>query len=112
MENYNNFTVKVGKGKYTLLDRHYKALLDKVLASYDENKKERWELYNTIISELIDTDRLELFQELKYRLTDSENPNQVMLDIINKLESGSFLWLLQRRLNEFLEEDFYNRFYL
>ena len=112
MENYNNFAIKVGKGKYSILDKNYKTLLDKVLSSYDEENKERWELYNTIISELIDTDRIDLFQEIKYRLTDGENPNKVMLNIIKKVDSESFLWLLQRRIKEFLEEDFYNRFYL
>lgn len=112
MENYNNFTVKVKKGKYSILDKNYKALLDKILSSYDEDKKERWELYNTIISELIDTNKYDLFDEIRYRLTDGENPNKVMLDIIKKIEPESFLWLLQRRINEFLEEDYFNRFFL
>ncbi len=112
MENYNNFAVKVGKGKYSILDKNYKSFLDKVLASYDEDNKERWELYNTIISELIDTNQIDLFQEIKYRITDGENPNKVMLHIINKLDSKSFLWLLQRRIKEFLDEDSYNRFFL
>lgn len=112
MENYSNFAIKVGKGKYTKLDKDYKALLDRVLEDYNDDKKERWELYNIIITELIEIGREDLFQAIKYKLTDGENPNKVMLEIINELEPENFLWLLKRRIDEFLEEDFFNKFFL
>jgi hypothetical protein len=51
------------------------------------------------------------FNEIKYRLTDGENPNKVIIDVLSRLEYDSnLIFLLERRLKDFIEEDFYNRF--
>jgi hypothetical protein len=44
-------------------------------------------------------------------MTDGEDPNKVMVDMIdrNKNTSG-LLWFIRKRLLEYIEEDFYNRF--
>jgi hypothetical protein len=57
---------------------------------------------------------MDYFDEVKYRLTDGENPNQVILDIINRdLDSvNGLVWLLKRRIEEYIEEDFIRRFYI
>lgn len=102
-------TVKSNK-KYTVLDKAYRKLINDVLNVSEENK-ERWEYYNIIIDELIKNEKEEYFQELKYRLTDGENPNKVILDIINRdKELSNLMWFLVKRIEEYLEEDFYNRF--
>jgi hypothetical protein len=91
MELYD-FILKKGSGKNTLLDREY----------------------NLIIKELFLIDDGEFFQEIKYRFTDGENQNLVILDIISRYSSDeltSLVYYLGKRVEEYAEEDFYKRFY-
>lgn len=110
----NNFIVKSGNGKNTMLDREYSELISKVTSEYDEDNYERWESYNLIISELFKIDDGKYFKEIKYRLTDGENPNIVHLDIISRYASDEIthlLWFLKGKIEEYIEEDFLKRFY-
>ena len=52
------------------------------------------------------------FTELKYRITDGEDINHVLLDIIDRDDVSHFLTLFNNRLKEFIEEDFYELFFL
>jgi hypothetical protein len=108
-----NFTVKAGSGKYSNLDREYDKFVKKTIADIDnENKLFRWETYNLIMDELLKDGMVNLFDEIKYRLTDGEDPNDVMIDVLkNVTNSNGFLWLMKKRVVEYKEEDFYNRFY-
>jgi hypothetical protein len=47
-------------------------------------KKCRWETYNVIIETLLSKVDTHYFEEIKYRLTDGEDPNIVILDIIER----------------------------
>ncbi len=108
----NNFILKAGLGKATILDKAYSKHISWILQTLDEQTEERWETYNIIIGELLRQGKGDYFNEIKYRLTDGENANEVMLDIINRdTDTDGLLWLLKRRVDEYLEEDFIKRFY-
>jgi hypothetical protein len=110
-----DFIVKKGSGKNTILDREYTRLINNVIVRMDDETEERWETYNLIIKELLNIDDGEYFQEIKYRLTDGENANTVLLDILSRYASDELTYLayhLLKRVEEYAEEDFFKRFYL
>lgn len=109
----NNFILKAGQEKSTTLDKAYSKHIIGILQTLDEEKEGRWETYNIIISELLRQGKGKYFQEIKYRLTDGEDPNEVMLDIINRdaEDIDDLLWVLKRRVDGYLEDDFIKRFY-
>lgn len=113
MEN-NNFLFKLSQGNKTALDKAYNKHLNIVLDSLDEEKKERWETYNLIIKQLIEDGKKDYIDEIKYRLTDGEDPNIILLDIIDRNidEISGFIWFLRKRIEEYLEDDYLKRFYL
>jgi len=109
-----NFIVKNGTGKHTTLDNEYKRLINNVILTNDEDKEIRWETYDLIIRELFNTDGGKYFQEIKYRITDGEEPNYVILDIISRYKESELtylVWSLKRRIEEYVEDDFYKRFF-
>jgi hypothetical protein len=109
-----DFILKKGSGKSTLLDKEYRKLIKDVVTLSDEEDSTRWEVYNLIIRELFNVDDGKYFQEIKYRFTDGENPNLVMLDIISRYkndELSGLVWVLKRRVEEYADEDFFKRFY-
>jgi hypothetical protein len=109
----NNFLLKAGQGKKTALDKAYYKHINNIIPTLDKEKEERWETYNVIIQELINEGKGNYFQEIKYRLTDGEDPNEVMLDIIGREvdEVNGLIWFLKRRIEEYLEDDYIRRFY-
>lgn len=109
----NNFLFKAGQGKTTTLDKAYCKHISSIIETLDEEKEGRWETYNIIIQELINDGKGTYFEEIKYRLTDGEDPNQVMLDIIERDIDGmtGMIWFLKRRIEEYLEDDYIRRFY-
>ncbi len=108
-----DFIVKKGLGKSTILDKEYgKLIKDVVMLSEEDSTK--WETYNLIIRELFNVDDGRYFQEIKYRFTDGENPNLVMLDVISRYKTddlSGLVWILKRRIEEYAEDDFFKRFY-
>lgn len=113
MENFD-FIVKVGSGKKTLLDKEYTKLINNVISTSDEEKEGRWETYDLIIRELFPVDNGKYFEEIKYRLTDGEDPNHVILDIISRYKEfdlNYLVWSLKRRIEEYVEDDFFKRFF-
>lgn len=108
-----NFLLNSAQRKRTTLDKEYNNLITNVLNSADEEKKNRWEIYDLIISELMKQGNTDYFKELKYRLTDGENPNEILLDFINRDtdDMTSLVWSLKDRLEQFLDEDIYDRFF-
>jgi hypothetical protein len=108
-----NFIVKKGIGKNTKLDKEYRKYINDVIMMNDENLEERWEIYNLIIKNLFDIDNGVYFEEIKYRITDNENPNHVILDIISRypVDRLNFIMTyLVKRVEEYSEEDFFKRF--
>lgn len=111
MENLD-FKIKGGSGTYSKLDREYKNFINKTLRELDEDKGDRWDIYNLFMGELITLGLHTVFEEIKYRITDGENPNYIMLDVINRDGNFSELsWFLKNRIEGYIEEDYYNRFY-
>lgn len=102
-----NLIVKSKSGKFSMLDKLYRDFVINSLVNFDDETITRWEIYNTIMSELVNIGKHESFQEIKYRVTDGENPNLVMLDIINKFcEDNDLIWLLKPTVEVFVIEDF------
>lgn len=110
----NNFLLRARQGKRTTLDKAYFKHINTILETIDEEKESRWETYNIIFEELIKEGNIAYFEEIKYRLTDGEDPNTVILEIIEREVDcvTSLVWLLKRRLEEYLDEDFFKRFTL
>lgn len=99
--------VKISSGRFNKLDKLYRDFITISLNKFDEESITRWEVYNAIISELVELGEYKLFEEIQYRFTDGENPNLVMMDIVNKLSDESYLiWLLKANIESFIEEDF------
>jgi hypothetical protein len=106
--------VQTGKVKKTTLDKAYKKHIVNTQLSFDEEEDERWETYNLIVNSLIKNDDYNYIAEMKYRVTDGENLNEVLLNFIerNVLDVDGLMWLLKRRIEGYLEDDFIKRFYV
>ena len=108
----NNFILRARQGKYSMLDKEYYRHINTILETIDEEQEIRWETYNLIIEELINLNHWDYFEEIKYRITDGENPNEVILEIIERdvNEVSGLIWALKKRLEEYIDEDFFKRF--
>ena len=109
-----DFIVKAGPDKTTMLDKEYRRLINNVISTNNEEVETRWEIYNMIIKEFFKTDGGKYFQEIKYRLTDGENPNNVILEIISRYKESELsylVWNLKKRIEEYAEDDFFKRFF-
>jgi len=108
----SNITIKVGSGTYNLLDKKYNNFIQNSLSNTDEETIERWFTYEAIMSDLIGLNKIHYFEEIKYRLTGGEDPNELILEIINRdNELKTHLWAHLRRLNDYKNEDLIKRFY-
>jgi len=111
MKNTNSNT-SIRLEKYNVLDKMFDRLIRESLNTMNDNYDDRWETYDLILYELKREFNYITYDEIKYRLTDGENINDVFYDIILRGEySSSLIWLFKRRIEEYIEEDFYNRFY-
>jgi hypothetical protein len=107
-----NFILKNGKGKSTNLDKAYNNLINEVRWGC-ENTLAKWDVYNLIIKELIQLEGGRYFKEFQYRFTDGESPNKILLDIFDNIdpsEISGLCWSLKRRVEDFLIEDYVERF--
>jgi hypothetical protein len=111
MEN-NVFLLNPDKKRKSALDKAYQKYVFTINENLTKEEENRWELYSTIIELLITEGKQEYYKEIKYRLSDGENPNQIILDIIEReLENGNaVLSFFKPIVEEYLEEDFFNRF--
>lgn len=104
-------TIKSGSGSYNSLDKKYKNLINNSLLDSDEETYERWLTYDSIINELIRIEKINYFEEFKYRFTGGENPNKILSEIINKdSEIKAYMWSYLRQLKIYYNEDIVNRF--
>jgi len=98
--------VKSSSEKPSRLDRLYRKFVTHNFNNLDENSIGRWEVYNVIMNELFTLGEYVSIQEIKYRFTDGENPNLVMMDMINKFcEDNHLIWLMKPSIVYFIEED-------
>lgn len=111
MEN-SRITIKAGSGTYNMLDKMYNRFIKNSLTDTDEETIERWCTYEAIMTELIGLNKINLFEEVKYRLTGGEDPNDIILDIINRdNDVKTILWAHSRKLMEYKNDDLLKRFY-
>lgn len=106
-----NLNTESGRKKDNILDKMYDRLIREKLKSLSEEDEEKWYIYDTILFELKREHNYQSYDEIKYRLTDGENPNEVFYDIILRGDySSGLIWLFKKKIEEFIEEDRYNRF--
>ncbi len=106
-----NFTIKAGSGKFNKLDRLYRDYVVNSIKGDNEGSIFRWEIYNIIMNELISIGKFDYFEEAKYRITDGENPNNVMLDMLDRVSGDNrLIWVMRDMIESFIEEDYINRF--
>jgi len=108
------FLLRAGNGKTSTLDKAYNKHINCVLQTLDDELEFRWETYNLIIMQLVKQGKINYFKEMKYRLTDGEDPNEIILDILEREvdDMDGLIWFLKRRVEEYIEEDFFNKFLL
>ena len=95
--------VKTYHNRYAMLDKLYHKF---IINNNNSNFTERLEVYNIIINELINLNEYNSFDEIKYRITDGENPNVVILDVVNRfLDDNYILWLIKPNIEFFIDED-------
>lgn len=104
--------LRANQGKKSALDKAYNKHVKEVLDTVDEEIQERWETYQVIFEELVKEGKEAYFDEIKYRLTDGEDPNQVILDIIDRDmdNMNGLIWFLKRRIEEYIQDDNLRRF--
>ena len=107
-----NILFKSTNSNRTSLDKAYNKHIINVMESLDEDKQARWETYNLVLEVLTESTNIDYMTEIKYRLTDGEDPNKVILDIIDRENDNvdGLVWFLKRRIEEYVDEDFFNRF--
>lgn len=94
-----NFIIQTGKGKRSLLDKQY----GYHLSSLTPEQLEELEVLNVVVKELLESGEWKKFDEFKYRVTDGESPNKVMLDILHRCEPcdlSNLTWQIKRQLEE------------
>jgi hypothetical protein len=98
----------------SILDKQYSKHIYNLVRTLSDEEESRWETYGVIIQELFKSDKVDIIQEIKYRLTDNENPTEVFLNIYNKdLDNvDDVVWILKKRIEDYLDEDTYKRFYI
>lgn len=107
-----NFKKTSGPEKYNSLNKVYNRLVNEKLRTISQEDEERWEVYDLIMYEIKREHNYQTYDEIKYRLTDGEPPNEVFYDIILRGDySSQLIWLFKGKIEEFIEEDNYRRFY-
>lgn len=109
----SKFLIRNGHGKLSVLDKEYNRHMLHISSVINSDEEElRWDTYSLIIDEL-KKDNKDYSNEIKYRLTDGENPNDVFLDLINRNgeEVSNLMWFMKKRLEFYNEEDYFKKFY-
>lgn len=106
-----NFIIGNSSPNKNKLDSDYKNFILNTINNCDDTHVERWEIYNDIIDEIVKLDYNSEFEEIKYRITDGENPNEILLDIFNRIELSPILMFYSKQLEDYLESDKYSKFF-
>jgi hypothetical protein len=102
----DKFKIKMGLGKYNALDREYSRYICNNLKKNDDTINDRFELYNLIMVELSEIGDKQSFDEVKYRVTDGEDINFVMLDIVKRyLDTNIILYSTYTEILEYISKD-------
>ena len=109
---HTNTLLNFGLKESKILNRDFNNLITKMVQQMDDESLSRLTTYDVILNEWIEEGKLLHLGELKYRVTDGENLNQVLLDIILKDDLPSSLCVNQKStLMDYLSEDKSKVFY-
>lgn len=107
-----NFNSKNSGKIYPEHTKTYDQLIINKLVIRDEYDEDRWTTYDTILFELQNEGNYQTYEEIRYRLTDGEPTNEVFYDIISRGDySSGLIWIMKQRIEEYLDEDKFKRFY-
>ncbi len=110
----NNTILRAGsQGKNSTLNKAYYNHINNLFETLDEEILLRWETYELIIDELLKEGKKEILNEIKYRITDGEDPNDIIIEILDRYSDDmtSLIWFLKRRVEEYREDDYLRNFY-
>ena len=97
--------------KKSHLDNQFKTLINEEFDSLDLfEKEERFEIYNYVNDLINMNENSHVLNEIKYRATNGENLNRVILSVFKKHEVLCDYWFVIGRLKKFADKDKYNRF--
>ena len=101
------------KGKKAHLNQDFNQQVFKILNLLNEEEENRLETYHLVIQYLIFNKKLNYIHEIKYRISEGEDKNEVILSIITRdgLDFDGLVWLLKKRIEEYIDEDFMDQFY-
>jgi hypothetical protein len=110
--NTKNILFKSSSNRRTNLDKAYNSHIINLFEAMDEEKRARWEVYNLIIEVITEATKKDFMNEIKYRITDGDDPNKIMLDIIDRQPDvvDGLIWFLRKKVEEYMDEDFFGRF--
>lgn len=99
--------------KLSTLNKEYIKYLNKISKTISEDEQARWDTYNIILNELFSNNKKRVISEIKYRITDGENPNEVFLDVLDRddIDLNNIDCFVKKRIEEYLDEDFYKKFF-
>jgi len=107
-----NFKTQASFSNNNSLEKMYGRLLRTTLINIDDDNGYRDETYRIIIFELQKEHDYNTYDEIKYRITDGEDVNEVFYDIIQRGDySSSVIWLMKEQIECYIDEDKYKRFY-
>lgn len=107
----NDFKLDKGYGDNYRLNNAYKHFL-LTINGLGESVIQRWEVYNAIADELLALELYSELEELKYRVTDNENPNDAIVDILEGIELSPLLHNLIGVVYGYIEDDKYSKYYI
>jgi hypothetical protein len=107
-----NTNLNTDNGSNNILGKMYEKLINNNINTFNEDQEIRCETYDLILYELKREYDYKTYDEIKYRITDGEPPNEVFYDVVLRGNySSPLIWLFKRRLEDFIDEDSYGRFY-
>lgn len=97
--------------KKSNLDNQFRSLINDQFENLSLlDKEERFEIYN-YVNDLVNMgDKKHVLNEIKYRATNNENLNEVILSVFKNDEELCNYWFVISRLEKFAEKDKYSRF--
>jgi hypothetical protein len=70
--------LQANQGNKSTLNRAYNKHIYNILTTLNEENEERWENYTAIIYSILNDTKMDHTDEMKYRITDGENPNNII----------------------------------
>jgi hypothetical protein len=108
---FNNTLLKFGSGESKTLTREFHNIINQMINDYGEDDLSRLNIYDLIVTEWLAEGKDSNYNELKYRVTDGEDINEVFLEIIKSdyLPSSACLSSIEW-LKQYITEDKYKNF--